>query len=100
MKVINSNEVNVFNINGFVISAASFKEALAYVWAINNPIKVVVRFDDKKELTMQVEVGYQSQWFEDSIAIAIEDRLELIGMSYACYEVYSMDGEWLSSSEL
>jgi len=99
MKVITNSTAKQFNINGMIIMADNFKQALEYVWAVNNPIKVVVDFEGERKLSMKVQIGYQSQWMEDSIAIAIEERLELIGMSYEWYDVY-MDGVWVTSSEV
>ena len=99
MKVL-SSEFKSYNINGFAIVALSMKEALQYVWAINNPLDVIVRFNEEQSMKMRIQVGYQSEFLEDSIAIALEDRIEAIGISHEGYEVLDLQGNWLSSSEL
>ena len=99
MKVL-SSEFKTFNINGMQIVALSMKEALQYVWAINNPMDVIVRFNEEQSMKMRIQVGYQSNFLEDSIAIALEDRLNAIEISHEGYEVLDMQGNWLSSSEL
>lgn len=97
MNIINMKE---YKINGMAIMANNMREAFDYVYCINNPIQVVVSFEDGRKMKMQVQIAYQSQFMEDSVAIAIEERLELIGMSHSHYDVYDMDGKWLSCSEL
>ena len=101
MKIITG--MKQYNINGFTIMACNMREALEYVYVLNNPIVVVAHFsfdDEDKQLQMLVQVGYQSQFIEDSIAIAVEDRLEQIGLSYDYFTVRTVEGKWLSTSEL
>ena len=100
IKFIEESSVKQFNINGMHIVAKDAREAFQYIWMLNNPIEVHVNFGEDRIMKMQVQVQYQSSFLEDSIAIAIEDRLELIDIAYESFEVFDMNGNWLSSSEL
>ena len=99
MNASNDSKIKQFNINGMIIKASSMNEAMNYVWLINNPIDIIVKFDEERTMKMRLQVSYQSEYQEDAIAIAMEERLELIGVSHDSYEVY-MNGVWLTSSEL
>lgn len=87
-----------FNINGYSIDAYSLKDVFEYLWYMKNEAIVVCKFEDGRQIGLQVQVEYNSCWLDDSMAIAVADKLKLMECEVCAFEVYTTDGQWLATS--
>ena len=95
--------MNTYNVNGMTINTVDFKDALAFVWFFNTSRTVIVNLNRdgfEMEIRLNITVQESEGHIEDAIANAVGNQLEFIGIEFDAYEVHSVDGIWLSSSEL
>lgn len=91
--------MSYFKVNGLTIKAASFADALEYVWYINKDRDVIVNIDGR-DLKMKINTKPTSDYLEDCIIHEVINRLNSIGIEWFIVEVRDEEGNWLSCSEM
>lgn len=94
--------MKAFNINGNKIQAANMSQAFEYTWFAGVMRQVcvdIVRDGEKMMIKLNITAQPLSPFLEDIISHAVRDSLSWIGIEFDSFEV-SIDGVWLSSSEL